>query len=70
MGVMIKMIENFKTFIESIFGIYQPITEVNSLTGEVISNVDFGYIASVVIFLVVLCFVLRTVGGLIYEWLR
>lgn len=64
------MIQDFYTFIQSIFGIYTPISVLDS-NGEIIDYaVDFGYIASVVIFLVVLYLVVKTIGGLIYEWLR
>lgn len=65
------MLDNFIIFIQSIFGQYQPIYLLDQNTGEVLdSSIDWGYIAGVIIFIVVLYFVLKTIGGLIYEWLR
>lgn len=65
------MLDNFIIFIQSIFGQYQPIYLLDQNTGEVLdSSIDWGYIAGVVIFIIVLYFVLKTIGGLIYEWLR
>lgn len=65
------MLDNFIVFIQSIFGEYQPIYLLDQNTGEVLdSSIDWGYITGVVIFIVVLYFVLKTIGGLIYEWLR
>lgn len=65
------MLQDFTVFIQSIFGQYQPIYVTDSNTGELLdSSIDWGYIAAVVIFIVVLWFVLKTIGGLIYEWLR
>lgn len=65
------MLENFIVFIQSIFGQYQPIYAIDQNTGEILdSSIDWSYIAGVVIFIIVLYFVLKTIGGLIYEWLR
>lgn len=61
--------ENFNTFIQSIFGVYSPITEIDA-SGTLVSFTDWGYVASVVIFCITLYFVLKTIGGIIYEWLR
>lgn len=65
------MLQTFTDFIQSIFGQYQPIEIIDSTTGQVIdSAVDFGYIAAVICLLVFVYFVLKTLGGLLYEWLR
>ena len=65
------MIQNFVTFLESIFGTYSPVLTYDSTTGELIdSSINFAYICAVLIFCIVLYFVLKTIGGLIYEWLR
>ena len=65
------MVETFTEFLESIFGSYSPILTYNETTGELLdSSINFGYIASVVVFLVVLGYLLKTIGGVIYEWLR
>lgn len=62
--------ETFTSFVESIFGVYAPITVIDS-TGEIIDScVNFGYIASVLLMLLFLYFVLKTIGGVIYEWCR
>lgn len=63
--------ETFTTFLQSIFGEYQPVYVIDNATGAVLdSSIDWGYIMAVVVFLVCLYFVLKTIGGLIYEWLR
>ena len=65
------MLQNFVTFLESIFGTYMPVLTFDSNTGELLdSSINFAYIGAVVIFCIVLCYVLKTIGGLIYEWLR
>lgn len=65
------MLQTFTDFLQSIFGTYSPVLTFDSTTGELLdSSIDFGYIASVVIFLVVLLYILKTIGGVIYEWLR
>lgn len=65
------MLQTFTQFLENIFGTYSPVLTYNANTGELIdSAINFGYICSVVIFCIVLCYVLKTIGGLIYEWLR
>lgn len=63
------MLETFYIFIQSIFGVYQPCLVAGD-GGSVQALTDWGYVASVVIFCIVLIFVLKTVGGVIYEWLR
>lgn len=65
------MLQTFTDFIESIFGVYTPCEVIDSTTGQVIeSSINFGYIASVVIFIICLYMLLKTIGGVIYEWLR
>lgn len=65
------MVQNFTTFLEDIFGQYSPILTYDSTTGELIdSSINFGYICAVVIFCITLGYLLKTIGGVIYEWLR
>lgn len=65
------MMENFTTFIASIFGEYTPSLVVDETSGAVVEGcINFGYIASVVIFILFVYFVLKTIGGILYEWLR
>lgn len=65
------MVQTFTDFLQSIFGVYTPITITDTTTGAVVDTcIDFGYICAVVVFLVCVWFVLKTIGGLIYEWLR
>lgn len=65
------MEQTFTEFLQILFGVYSPILTYDTNTGELLdSSVDFGYICSVVVFLIVLGFVLKTIGGVIYEWLR
>lgn len=65
------MVQTFTDFLESIFGTYSPILTYDSNTGEFLdSSINFGYICSVVVFLVCLGYLLKTIGGVIYEWLR
>lgn len=71
MGKEINMVQTFTQFLESIFGQYSPILTYDSTTGDLIdSSINFGYIASVVIFGITLGYLLKTIGGVIYEWLR
>lgn len=60
----------FYEFIKSIFGTYQPITILDSSNEIVDTCVDFGYIASVLLICLVIYFILKTIGGILYEWLR
>lgn len=65
------MLQTFTSFLDSIFGTYSPVLTYDANTGDLIdSSINFGYICAVVIFCIVLCYVLKTIGGLIYEWLR
>lgn len=65
------MVQTFTEFLESIFGIYEPCVVTDTTTGQVIEGcINFGYIASVVIFCIVLIYLVKTIGGVIYEWLR
>lgn len=65
------MLQTFTDYLQSIFGEYSPVLTYDSNTGELLdSSINFGYIASVVIFIVVLYFIMKTVGGVIYDWLR
>lgn len=64
------MTETFTEIIERIFGSYQPIDIVNT-SGEVIAaEPDYGYIFAMVLFAICLWFLCKTIGGVIYEWLR
>lgn len=63
------MIQYFKDFIESIFGTYQPILIDDN--GTIIDySPDWGYIIAGVIFCIFLYSMLKTIGGIIYEWCR
>lgn len=64
------MNNTFTDFIETIFGQYQPITVYDGNNVPVDTAINFGYIASVVIFIIFLLYLLKTIGGIIYEWLR
>lgn len=63
------MLQTFTNFLQSIFGVYTPYSFTDS-NGVTYLTPDFGYIAAVLIFSIVLFFVLKTIGGLLYEWLR
>lgn len=64
------MVQTFTEFIESIFGTYTPCL-IDDGSGTIIeSAINWGYIASVVIFIIFMIYVLKTIGGVIYEWLR
>ena len=60
----------FTDFIESIFGQYQPCIVYDANNVPVDTAINFGYIASVVLLCIFVIYVLKTVGGVIYEWLR
>ena len=60
----------FTDFIESIFGQYQPCVVYDTNNVPVDTAINFGYIASVVLLCIFVIYVLKTVGGVIYEWLR
>lgn len=63
--------ETFTDFIDTIFGEYTPSLVIDETSGTVVEGViNFGYIASVVIFIIFVYFVLKTIGGILYEWLR
>lgn len=63
------MNSTFTDFLEDIFGSYQPIVTMDN--GVVVDvSMNWGYIASVVIFCLTLGYLLKTIGGVIYEWLR
>ena len=65
------MIQTFTEYLQSIFGTYSPILTYDANTGELLdSSINFGYIASVFIFALVLYFIMKTIGGIIYDWLR
>ena len=64
------MNSTFTDFIETIFGQYQPIIVYDGNNIPVDTAINFGYIASVILLLVFVIYVLKTVGGVIYEWLR
>lgn len=64
------MTETFTDFLESIFGTYEPCVVTDTTTGQVLEGcINFGYIASVVVFTVVLLYLLKTLGGVIHDWL-
>lgn len=58
--------DTFTTFFYSIFGEYEPIV-VEGAT-EPVTN--WGYILAVVMLLIFTYQVLKTIGGIIYEWCR
>lgn len=65
------MVQTFTSFMETIFGTYEPCVVTDTTTGQVIEGcINFGYIASVVVFVIFVYFVLKTIGGVLYEWLR
>lgn len=57
------MTELEEAFID-IFGVYSPIQILD------VGYIDFGYIARVAFVLVVLIFLLKTIGGLIYGFFK
>lgn len=61
----------FVDFIYSLFGEYQPCVVVDSTSGNVVEcATNWGYILAVVIFIIFLYSILKTIGGVIYEWCR
>lgn len=64
------MIQTFYDFIIGIIGQYQPIVIYDSNNEVVESCIDFGYILGVLILIVFIYYVLKTIGGIIYEWCR
>lgn len=64
------MIQTLTDFIQSIFGIYNPIPILDSNSEVIDYSPDIGYISAVVIFCICLYMLLKTIGGVIYEWLR
>lgn len=51
---------------DNIFGQYQPIYVIDQTTGQVLdASIDWGYISSVAVFIIVLYLVLKCIGGLI-----
>lgn len=60
----------FTDFIETIFGTYEPCVVYDGNNIPVETSINFGYIASVVLLCIFVIYVLKTVGGVIYEWLR
>lgn len=61
----------FVDFIESLFGVYEPCIVTDQTTGTVIESMtNWGYILAVLIFIVFLWFVMKTIGGIVYEWCR
>lgn len=63
--------DNFTDFIESLFGIYQPCVVTDPLTGQAVeSATNWGYVLAVLIFIIFVYSVLKTIGGIIYEWCR
>ena len=65
------MLQTFTDYLQSIFGTYSPILTYDPNTGDLLdSSINFGYISSVLIFMLVLYFVMKTIGGIIYDWLR
>lgn len=61
---------NFVEFIEGIFGEYQPIVQFDDALQGYVTYADWGYIASVLVYLIVVFFFFKTLGGIIYEWCR
>lgn len=56
------MTEYLTTFIESIFGTYQPVITYDSNLEPFDVSINWGYIAAVIIFCIVLYMVLKCVG--------
>ena len=64
------MTQTFTDFLTTIFGTYTPIEIIDQSGAIVDTCVDFGYIMSVIVLLVFVWAVLKTIGGLVYEWCR
>lgn len=61
----------WNSIFSNIFGSYEPIYLYDSTTGEFLdASINWGYIASIIVFGICLWFILKTIGGLVYEWLR
>jgi len=57
--------------ITNILGNYEPCYLYDQATGELLdSSINWGYIAQALILIVCIWFIFKTIGGLIYEWLR
>lgn len=60
----------FTDFMISLFGTYEPCV-VTDQSGTVLeSATNWGYILAVLVFLIFLYSVMKTIGGIIYEWCR
>ena len=59
------MSETLTTYLEQIFGTYQPIITYDSFNEVKDVSINWGYICAVVIFCIVLWAVLKCVGGII-----
>lgn len=59
------MITRLVDIINNLLGTYSPIYYVEPNTQEVVVSVDWSYIVSAVVFIVVLWSVLRMIGGLL-----
>lgn len=59
------MITRLVDIINNLLGNYSPIYYVEPNTQEVVVSVDWSYIVSAVVFIVVLWSVLRMIGGLL-----
>ena len=65
------MLDTFYNFFINIFGEYEPCYLYDSNTQEFLdASINWGYVMSIIVFIVVLWLILKTIGGLIYEWLR
>ena len=53
------MLQTFTDFLQDIFGVYQPIPILDSSQEVINYSPDFGYIAAVVIFCIVLYQILK-----------
>lgn len=59
------MLETLTSYIENIFGAYSPIVTYDSMNEVADVSINWGYIAAVVIFIVVLYAMLKCVGGIL-----
>lgn len=54
-----------QTVIQNIFGVYTPIMDSNGVIPSGAAGVDWGYVAGVLLFAIVLFCFFKIVGGLI-----
>ena len=64
------MTTSFYDFIVSIIGTYNPIVIYDSNNEVIDTCVDFSYIFGILILVIFIYQILKTIGGVIYEWCR